>query len=60
MQVEKLFAIKFSKLVQISSLVINIDETSINRHIKSNYSWSKKGKINKANKILHLLNRLVL
>ena len=60
MQVEKLFAIKFSKLVQISSLVINIDETLINRHIKSNYSWSKKGKTNKVNKILHLLNRLVL
>ena len=41
---KQLFAIKFSKLVKISSLVINIDETSINRHIKSNYSWSKKEK----------------
>ena len=60
MKVEKLFAIKFSKLVQISSRVINIDETSINRHIKNNYSWSKKGKTNKVNKILHFLNRLVL
>ena len=42
----QLLVSKFSKLVKISSLVINIDETSINRHIKSNYSWSKKGKAN--------------
>ena len=44
----QLFAIEFSKLVEKSSLVINIDETSINRHIKSNYSWSKKGRTNEA------------
>ena len=44
----QLFAIKISKLIKISSLVINIDETSINRHIKSSYSWSKKGKANEA------------
>ena len=55
----QLFAIKFSKLVKISSLVININETSINRHIKSNYFWSKKGKANEA-KIIHLLDRLIL
>ena len=40
----KLFVIKFSKLIKIYSLVINIDEVSINRHIKSNYSWSKREK----------------
>ena len=40
----QLFAIKFSQLLSSSSLVINIDETSINRHIKNNFSWSLKGK----------------
>ena len=40
----QLFALKFSQLLSNSSLVINIDETSINRHIKINYSWSLKGK----------------
>ena len=40
----QLFAIKFSQLLSKNSLVINIDETSINRHIKINYSWSLKGK----------------
>ena len=40
----QLFSIKFSQLISSSSLVINIDETSINRHITTNYSWSFKGK----------------
>ena len=34
----QLFAFKFSQLLSKNSLVINIDETSINRHIKINYS----------------------
>ena len=55
----QLFAIKFSKLIKISSLVINIDETLINRHIKSNYSCSKKGKANEA-KNLTFIDRLIL
>ena len=40
----QLFAIKFSQLLSKNSLVINIDDTSINRHIKINYFWSLKGK----------------
>ena len=39
----QLFAVKFSQFISEDTLVINIDETSINRHIKTSYSWSKKG-----------------
>ena len=33
----QLFALKFSQIFSSSSLVINIDETSLNRNIKTNY-----------------------
>ena len=39
----QLFAVKFSQLINHNTLVINIDETSFNRHIKNSYSWSRKG-----------------
>ena len=39
----QLFAIKFTQLISKETLLINIDETSFNRHIKNNYSWSYKG-----------------
>ena len=41
--VRKLFVINFLQDVTIKSLIINKDESSINRHIKTNYSWSLKG-----------------
>ena len=39
----QLFSVKFWQKVTADTLLINIDETSINRHIKWNYSWSIKG-----------------
>ena len=42
--IRHLFAIKFSKIITKETLLINIDESSINRHIKWNYSWGFKGK----------------
>ena len=39
----QLFAVKYSQIISSDTLVINIDETSINRHIQISYSWSKKG-----------------
>ena len=39
----KLFASKLGKLLTWETLVIYIDESSINRHIKNLYSWSEKG-----------------
>ena len=41
--IRNLFAIKFSKIISKETLLINIDESSINRNIKSNYSWGFKG-----------------
>ena len=41
--VRQKFVEKFLQEVTIKSLIINIDESSINRHIKTNYSWSLKG-----------------
>ena len=38
-----LFAFKFSKLLNEETLIINIDQSSINRHIKPNNSWWLKG-----------------
>ena len=39
----QLFAVKFWQEVSSDTLIINIDVTSINRHIKWNYLWSLKG-----------------
>ena len=41
--IRKLFALKFAKIVSSQVLVVNIDESSINRGIMSNYSWGLKG-----------------
>ena len=38
-EVRTLFSIKFAKLVTKETLLINIDESSINRSIKQQYSW---------------------
>ena len=43
-----LFAVKFTQAVTTETLVINIDESSINRNLKNNYSWSMRGEINEA------------
>ena len=40
-----LFKVEFLKQVTSDTLIINIDESSINRHIKPNCSWSFKGLI---------------
>ena len=41
--IRKLFALKFAKIITNEMLVINIDESSINRWITANYSWILKG-----------------
>ena len=41
--VRLLFIVEFYKILAQKTLIINVDESSINRHIKSNYSWSTKG-----------------
>ena len=38
-----LFAINFSKMILEKSLLINIDESSINRSVKNAYSWGVIG-----------------
>ena len=39
------FSIIFSKVVSDKVLLINIDESSINRSVKTSYSWGRKGQI---------------
>ena len=39
----ELFAVEFIKVIKHNTLMINIDETSFNRHMKINYSWGVKG-----------------
>ena len=41
--IRNFFAIKFSKIVTENTLLINIDEPSINRSVKLAYSWGPKG-----------------
>ena len=41
--VRRVFSIRFSQLVSTDSLLINIDESSINRGSRPNYSWYLKG-----------------
>ena len=43
-KIRSLFAVKLSKEITFNSLLININESSINRFVKSNYSWGYKGK----------------
>ena len=42
-KLRKIFAMKFNKCMNENTLVINVDESTINRSCKLNYSWSKKG-----------------
>ena len=39
-----LFIVNFCKAITANTLIVNIDEASINRHITKNYSWTIKGK----------------
>ena len=41
--IRRLFSIKFSQLVDSNTLIINIDESSIGRNTKQNYSWGIRG-----------------
>ena len=41
--IRQLFILKFLNEITTDYLIINIDETSINRHIRTNYSWCLKG-----------------
>ena len=41
--IRNLFAIKFANFISKETLLINTDESSINRDVKSNYSWGFKG-----------------
>ena len=41
--IRNLFAVKISKIVTSRTLLINIDESSLNRGMKINYSWGLKG-----------------
>ena len=38
-----LFSIKFTQIITNNTLLLNIDESSINRNLKTHYSWSLKG-----------------
>ena len=42
-KIRSLFAIKLTKEISTDTLLINIDEHSINRDVKTNYSWGYKG-----------------
>ena len=41
--VRSLFAVKFLKEIKENTLMINIDESSFNREVKTQYSWGIKG-----------------
>ena len=41
--IRKLFAFKLTKLISDKTLVINIDESSLNRRIPTQYTWEFKG-----------------
>ena len=47
----RLFAVMFSKVINDNTLVINIDESSINRNLKSKYSWIFKGRSHEAKNV---------
>ena len=42
-RIRSLFAVKLAKEISTDTLLINIDDTSINRDVKTNYSWGYKG-----------------
>ena len=42
--IRSLFAVKYLKEISTNTLMINVDESSLNRDIKSNYSWGFKWK----------------
>ena len=42
--IKSLFVVKLSKEITMKTLLINVDESSINRFVKTNYSWGCKGK----------------
>ena len=46
------FAVKLSKEISTDTLLINIDESSINRDVKTNYSWGYKGETIEAKKFI--------
>ena len=41
--IRSLYATKLKQTITSSTLIINIDESSLNRHMKYNYGWSLKG-----------------
>ena len=41
--IRKLFVFKLTKLISYKTLVINIDESSLNRRISTQYTWGFKG-----------------
>ena len=43
-EVRSLFAVVLSKEINLKTILINIDESSINRFVKINYSWGYKWK----------------
>ena len=55
--IRTLFAVKFAQIVDKNTLILNIDESVINRGTKNHYSWCSKG-IQKKLKMFHLLEVL--
>ena len=41
--IRAVFAFKFAKAIDQNTLTINIDQSSINRQLKTNRSWGYKG-----------------
>ena len=50
--IRSLFAVKYLKEVSTETLMINVDEFSLNREIKSNYSWVSKENLLRLKKFL--------
>ena len=38
-----LFSLKFAKLIEDDTLIVNVDEAVISHNTKINYSWVKQG-----------------
>ena len=38
------FTIRFPQIIDRDTLIVNVDESSINRHMKSMYSWGIRGR----------------
>ena len=41
--IRSLYVVKLRQTIASNTLIVNIDESSLNRHIKNNYGWSVKG-----------------